>query len=59
MNSSKKPIRIKREGNSKKNIANFDEPKFGYPCTDLHKPSDFLQNLIDIHFEPIVHMAAI
>jgi len=41
-----------------KNIAqaNFDAPKFGYPCRALPKPSDFLQN---VDFEPIIYMTAI
>jgi len=44
-----------------KNIAqdNFGAPKFGYPCSALCKPSDFLQILINVDFEPIVPMAAI
>jgi len=44
-----------------KNIAqaNFNAPKFGYPCRTLHKPTDFLQNLLDIDSEPIVPMSAL
>jgi len=30
-----------------------------YPCSALYKPSDFLQNLLDVDFEPIVSIAAI
>jgi len=39
--------------------ANFGAPKFGYPYRALHKPSDFLQNLLEVDFEPIVHMTPI
>jgi len=39
--------------------ANFGTAKFRYPCRTLHKPSDFLQNLFDVYFEPIVHTTAI
>jgi len=39
--------------------ANFGAIEFGYPCRALYKPSDFLQNLLDANFKPIVPMAAI
>jgi len=44
-----------------KNIAqaNFGAPKFVYPCRALHKLSDFSHNLLNVDFEPIVHMTAI
>jgi len=32
--------------------ANFDAPKFGYPCRA--QAVHFLQNLLDIDFEPMV-----
>jgi len=39
--------------------ANFGAPKFVFPCRALHKPPDFVQNMLDVDFEPFVHMTAI